>query len=322
MPDEDRHACQRVRGHRIDTEVERLVLDALTPDGITLALAAFDELNADAKLLERQWGLKRERAEYEMQRAHRQYDAVEPENRLVARSLETLWEDKMRAVERIEQAYERWRAEQDAAIGPSDRARIIALGRDLPTLWQHAAITERKEILRLVISDVVLDQRRAKGKLWFAILWQTGARTEHWLVRPTRCYDDHAHVDRVKERIAVLNAAGHIDREIADALNAEGLTNTAGRPFHTYSVNQLRKQWGFPTVKINGTGHNPLRWPDGSYSAQGVAEAVGVAVAVVRAWLRKGGLTGRRVGPAMPWQIDLAPEDIARLRAQQARNLV
>jgi len=322
MADEDREACQRVRGGRIDAEVEKLVLAALAPDSIALALAAFNELNADAKLLERQWALKRERARYEMERARRQYDAVEPENRLVARSLESLWEEKMRAVERIEQDYERWHTEQEAAITASDRAQIVALGQNLPKLWQHAAIAERKAILRLVISDVVLDQRRAKGKLWFAILWQTGARTEHWMVRTTRCYDDHAHAEQVKERIAALNAAGHVDREIADALNAEGLTNTWGRSFHPYSVNNLRKLWDVPTVKINGTGHNPARWPDGSYSARGVAETVGVAVPVVQSWLRKGKVKGRRVGPRMPWQIDLTPDEIDRLRSQQARNLI
>ena len=85
--------CQEVRALAVDAEVERLLLHALTPDGIALAVAALGELEAEAQGMERQWSLKRERARYDAERARRQFDAVEPENRLVARSLERAWED-------------------------------------------------------------------------------------------------------------------------------------------------------------------------------------------------------------------------------------
>ncbi|WP_256960025.1 hypothetical protein [Sphingobium sp. Z007] len=78
--------CQEVRAPRVEAEVERQFLAALTPDQLAIALAALDAIDADVHGLERQWTLKRERAEYECERARRQYDAVEPENRLVARS--------------------------------------------------------------------------------------------------------------------------------------------------------------------------------------------------------------------------------------------
>src|SRR6516165_4693520 len=85
--------CQEVRALGVDAAVERLLLEALTPDRLALAIAALGELENEARALERQWSLKRERARYEAERARRQYDAVEPENRLVARSLERVWED-------------------------------------------------------------------------------------------------------------------------------------------------------------------------------------------------------------------------------------
>lgn len=85
--------CQAVRALAVDGEVERLALAALAPDRIVVAIAALGELEAEARLLERQWSLKRERSRYEAERARRQYDAVEPENRLVARSLERAWEE-------------------------------------------------------------------------------------------------------------------------------------------------------------------------------------------------------------------------------------
>ena len=99
----DNRVAQEVRALLVDDEVERLILTALAPDQIALAVAAFGKIEEEARLLERQWSLKRERARYDAERARRQYDAVEPENRLVARSLEHVWEEKLRRVEQIEQ---------------------------------------------------------------------------------------------------------------------------------------------------------------------------------------------------------------------------
>src|ERR1700692_2541483 len=93
-------------------------------------------LEEDGRQLERQWTLRRERARYEAERARRQYDTVEPENRLVARSLERAWEDKLRAVEAIEQEYARWRSEEPAVIGEAERVALQRLGENLPKIWR------------------------------------------------------------------------------------------------------------------------------------------------------------------------------------------
>ena len=100
-----------------------LLLEALTPDRLALALAALGELENEVRALERQWSLKRERARYEAERARRQYDAVEPENRLVARSLERVWEDRLRQVEQIDAEYSSYKG----SLEPGDyivRARL------------------------------------------------------------------------------------------------------------------------------------------------------------------------------------------------------
>src|SRR5579871_6686202 len=86
--------CQEVRALAVDALVERVVLDALMPDQIEIALAAAGQLEQESRQLERQWALRVERARYEAERARRQHDTVEPENRLVARSLEKAWEEK------------------------------------------------------------------------------------------------------------------------------------------------------------------------------------------------------------------------------------
>jgi hypothetical protein len=100
---EGRPRCQEVRALAVDAEVERLILAALTPDRIALAIAATGEIEEETRAMERQWSLKRERARYDAERARRQYDAVEPENRLVARSLERVWEERLRRADKTEQ---------------------------------------------------------------------------------------------------------------------------------------------------------------------------------------------------------------------------
>lgn len=134
--------CQEVRALPVDARVESILLEALTPDRIAIAVAALGQMEEEARQLERQWALRRERARYEAERARRQYDAVEPENRLVARSLERGWEEKLRAAETIEQDYERWRSDEPLVLSEADRDGLLALGENLPGIW-HAHRSRR-----------------------------------------------------------------------------------------------------------------------------------------------------------------------------------
>ena len=312
--------CQEVRAFRVDAVVEDVLLGALAPDQIALAVAAVGQLEEQARVLERQWALKRERARYEAERARRQYDAVEPENRLVARSLERVWEEKLRGVEAVEQACEAWRREQGTPLDEASRADVLTLAQDLPRVWQTATAEERKRILRLVVREVALDQKREQGVVWLRISWQTGAASEHRLQRHVRCYEECSSKDLLERRVRELNAAGMMDGEIAATLNAEGIMSARGTPFLHGTVHLLRKRWGIRTVKINGDAANPPRWPDGSHSIQGAAAALGITAQTVFDWLRNGRLTGRQLAKGQPWQIFLSDDQISALRAQVRRT--
>src|SRR6516162_2076555 len=290
--------CQEVRALGVDVAIERLLLEALTPDRLALAIAALGELENEARALEHQWSLKRERARYEAERARRQYDAVEPENRLVARSLERVWEHKLRQVEQIEIEYESWRRQQPVSLAVADRAQI----------------------LRLVMKEVILDQRPASGQVWIRIVWQTGAVSEHQIRRNVNSYRNYADIATLQSRVCDLVAARKMDHEIATALNAEGRRSAHGRPFSGDEVHLLRKRWSLPTVKINGTEHNPLQWPDGTYSVQGAAAALSISLQTVFKWLQKGRLSGHQLAKGMPWQIALSSPQIAELRTQVRRT--
>jgi len=197
-----------------------------------------------------------------------------------------------------------------------------AIIEGLPRLW-HAPTTrpaDRKQIVRLVIKEVALDQKRRRGHVWIKVVWQTGAISEHWLQRCVQSYAQHADQDRLRQRIAELNGQQKMDGEIADILNKEALRTAHGPPFSGKMVHLLRKRWNIPTVKINGTTANPPKWPDGSYSVQGAAAAIGITPQTVFDWLQKGWLTGKQLSKGMPWQISLSPEQATKLRARVRRT--
>ena len=143
---------------------------------------------------------------------------------------------------------------------------------------------------------------------------------EHWLRRRVQSYAQYASATELERRIRELNATGMMDREIAAALNADGISTARNTPFVGENVHLCRKRWDIRTVKINGVDANPLRWPDGSYSVQGAAEALGVTPQTVFKWMRKGRLSGRQLTKGQPWQINLSDEQITILAAQVRRT--
>jgi DNA invertase Pin-like site-specific DNA recombinase len=308
--------CQEIRALPVDAEIERLLLEALEPDRIAMAIAALGQVEEEVRQFERQWSLKKERARYEAERARRQYDAVDPDNRLVARSLERQWEEKLREVEATEQAFQRWRSQQSLDLSEADREALLAMGEDLPKVW-HAPTTaaaDRKQMLRFLVRDVILDQKRERGQVLIKIAWATGAFSEHRLTRKVQSYDQYAGLENLERRVRQLNAEHKMDAEIAEFLNREGYISARGTPFRGDLVHLLRRRWAIPTVKINGAQPNPPRWADGSYSVQGMAVALGVTAQTVFKWLRRGRLKGRQLRKGMPWQIDVAENHIAELK--------
>jgi excisionase family DNA binding protein len=312
--------CQEVRGLGLDAEVERLVLEALAPDRIQLALATLEELEQEYATLRQQWELRLERARYEAKRARRQYNAVEPENRLVARTLEKQWEEKLRAVEHVEQEYQTWRRQHRLELTAADRQDILSLGQDLPKLWHATGTTpaDHKRIVRLIIKEVIVDQRRWHGQVWVQINWQTGAVTEHKYKRRVLSYDAHADLETLEQRLRELHAEQKMDQEIAAMLNEEGFRTTKGQAFNIKTVWLLRQRWSLPAVKPNGP--YPARWEDGTYSVEGAAAVLGVHTSTIYKWLRQGQLKGDQPGKGLPWKIPLTENEIAAWRERVARN--
>lgn len=233
-----------------------------------------------------------------------------------------MWEEKLRAVAAIEQDYERWQSNDPLVLTEPDRQALQKLGENLPGIWHCPSTTsaERKSILRLVVREVVLDQKRLQGQVWFKIVWQTGATSEHTLQRRVHTCNDYIDIDKLRERVTDLNATGKMDKEFASVLNAEGFIAAQNCAFKGDNVWLLRRRWGIPTVKINGASANPDRWPDGTWSVQGAAVALGATPQTIFKYLARGLIEGKQLTKGQPWQVTLSDNQIETLRARVQRN--
>jgi DNA invertase Pin-like site-specific DNA recombinase len=317
--------CWEGNASYIDERVVSVFLDAIAPPEIDLSLAVIRQVERQTADLDRQWRLRLERARYEAKRAERQYNAVEPENRVVARTLETRWNEKLQEVQQVEREYEDAKRAQRLDLSPEDRKAIIALARDLPRVW-HANTTtseERKQLLRMLIEDVVLKPvERPRRGTQIKILWKTGAITETFAIRPT-ARQAHTLPAAVIAKVQELTKAGRTDPQIAADLNKLGFRNIWGREFGRWSVIWLRQKEGIASGVVPG-GRDykvPLVDERGRYSVNGLVERYGVTHHIVREWIRDRLIccSDRRPGTRAPHWIELTPELDAQLLAVAAR---
>src|SRR3954467_13766780 len=227
--------CQSLRGDRIDEAVARAFLEAVRPAQLEVSMAAIDQISDQARRADRQRELMAERARYEAELARRRFQAVDPENRLVARSLERDWEARLAEVERLERESAARPALSARLVDPAERARVLALAQDLPALWQADTTTqvERKQLLGFLIKDVCLT--RAETTIGVAIRWRTEACTVLNTPPPRRSWDARRTDPAVLGRLRAL-AADISDGQIARIPNQEGLRSGTGRPFTTNIV--------------------------------------------------------------------------------------
>jgi hypothetical protein len=216
--------CHGLAARPIDDLVAAQVLRALEPAALEVSLSAIDDILAEHAQLDRHWQQRLERARYEAARAERQYHAVEPENRLVARTLEKRWEDSLREQRRVEEDYDRFVREQPPTLAAGDRDRIRELAENIPELWQatETSAADRKEIVRCLVERVVVDVPQASEHVGMTIHWQGGRMTHHEIVRPVKTYAQLQDHDRLMAHLREWHDEGDTASQIAAKLNAAG----------------------------------------------------------------------------------------------------
>jgi excisionase family DNA binding protein len=275
--------CRSVAAATVDAAVADTLLGALTAEQVALALSAADEVEGRHQRVSRAAELAAERARFEAGRAEHAFHQVEPENRLVARSLEARWEAKLAALTEAEKALQ---AAADALPPLPSRAELEKLASDLPGLW-HAGTTsakDRKRLLRTLIADVTMLPEPDHSKVRIGIRWHTGATDELTADRPIHPGTARRSPAAAVELVARLGPSTSND-ELVTRLNAAGHLTGHGRPFDIDAVQWIRHAYKIPVPDPYGTGE---------ISVAEAARRLGCSTGVIYHWIHTGQLTARR----------------------------
>jgi DNA invertase Pin-like site-specific DNA recombinase len=178
--------CQGLSAAGVDEAVSRVFLEVVSPAKIEIALHALEGLETDRAETRKQWDLQLQRADYEVELARRRYEAADPENRLVAAELETLWEAALRRRDQLARERKEMEVRQGQLMGESDREQIRALASDLGRVWtaETTSMEDRKTLIRTLIKRIHLDGLTEAGKIGIDVEWHTGAHTRLKVDRP------------------------------------------------------------------------------------------------------------------------------------------
>ncbi|HZE15068.1 MAG TPA: recombinase family protein [Mycobacterium sp.] len=297
--------CRSIAASTVDTAVAERLLAALNPTEIALALAAADEVADRRHRVNRAAELAVERARYDADRAERAFSQVEPENRLVARTLETRWETKLAALADAEHALE---VARDTVPPLPSRVELEQLAADLPALWQSATTNnkDRKRLLRTLVADITLLPETDPSMARIGIRWHTGGSDELRVARAvhpgTAKRSPSPAVDMVI-RLGPTTPTG----QLADLLNAAGLSTGTGSTFDVKAVQWIRHAYRIPA---------PNPFADGEISVADAAARLGCSIGVVYDWIKTGKLSARR-GPGnrlcIPWNDGVEAECHCRI---------
>jgi len=240
--------CQSMLGIEIDAAIGALLVDAVTPMALEMALAVQQEIRTRIEEADHLRHRQVERAQYEADRARHRYMQVDPANRLVADSLEADWNAALRALAKTQDEYEHPPASAERrGIDDEEKQRILALATDFPAVWRDLDTPQRdrKRMLSLLIEDVTLIKQH---KITAHVRFRGGASTTLTLARPLTAQQLRATHEDVRREIDVL-LDEYTDAQVAHILNERGLRTGAGVEFDSISVQWIRTSTKLKSLK-------------------------------------------------------------------------
>jgi len=298
----------RVGGVGIDAAVTTVFLAALAPAGLQACLDAAEQLETGVDAALGQWRREVERARYQAAKAERRYLAVDPDNRLVARGLESDWEHALHTLAEAEAELVRHEAQRPKTLTPQEKAAVLALGADVATVWDAPTTTDRdrKELLRTLLEEVIIRVDRETKRAELTLRWRGGALSELSVAlprqAPPKIRTDEDTLDLVR-RLAVH----HSDTAIAGILNRQGRTSARGQAFTASIVSSLRTHWKIACYQPDTAPSDVA-----PISIIQAARELGVVPSTVHRWINDGFIPAEQTTPGAPWRIRLTDELRAR----------
>jgi DNA invertase Pin-like site-specific DNA recombinase len=294
--------CNRASSKRVDALVEELFLTVVNAETLELSLCHDEKLSQENKSVDQGWRKKLQRIEYEADLARRRYEMVDPENRLVAQTLETEWNQRLEAVQKAKSAYEAQRPTAYELRSTLEQMKQVVA--DLREHWYAADITsqDKKELVRCLVERVFLENR---GKvIRTEVNWHGSTISE--LDVPKYLFS----APRIYHRVREL-ARTHTDAEIADMLNQEGTRTVKGKLWTPRRVMDFRLSNAIPS---GFTTNTELRIPDSGYiTSAEAAEQLDVHQTTIQKWYRLGILSGKHDGGQSPLWIRWTEDVVHRL---------
>ena len=305
--------CISIAGAGADRAVAAEVLRVLKPIGVDAAVKAVNALMQKTSAAQRQLELALQKATFDVAHARRQYDAVDPANRLVAGELERRWNAALEAKQKIENDIAALLAERPAPLGAEEQEALRRLGGDLQTAWAHPAATAsmKKRILRAAIHEIIV--RKENGGIGFVMHWQGGAHTALQLkVRITEA-GHYRWNDRV-DLVAQISELARIipDRQIARLLNRCGVVTGHG---NGWSESRVRSFRNHHEIEVFREGELAER---GEITLLEAAQRLDVAQMTVHRMVTLGRLQAKQVCRGAPWVLKAA--DVAEFAKNGGGN--
>lgn len=309
--------CSGLSAGCLDDAVAELALLALEPGSLDLSMRVAEDLERERNKADDLWKKQLERTRYEAERAERQYQAVEPENRLVARTLERNWDDKLRAQRALQEEYERQRALQPRHLTSEERQTICLLATNLPALWnaETTSFADRKAVLRLLIDKIVVTVDDASEWLDFVVHWAGGNESPKRIRRPVGKLVQLQEHKKLIEEIHDMRRAGYTAEQVAEKLNASGwLTPTRRNQFNGRLIRAMMTRHGsVPRGPKAPPTDDPNDWRLADLAAE-----LNMPLVTLYGWMRRGQLKARRVSGQ--WVVTADREERRRLRLRREQS--
>ena len=267
--------------------------------------------------MDRIWRQRLERADYDADRARRQYQLAEPENRLVVRQLEKDWEAALAERQRLGEEYDRFAAARPRTLTAAEREQIRALAADLPTVWDAPTTTDadRKQLIRHLVEQVRVTVLGTSEKVDVEITWAGGHRTAAQVTRPVACLTQLSYYPQLAARVRELAGSGHTTAQIADRLNAEGFRPPKRSPAFTPSRSATCcGPWASGAPASRPAATRPAL-AEHEWWLRDLAAHLGMPEITLDAWVRRGWATGYLHPQARLLVVRADPAEVERLRA-------
>jgi len=314
----ERH-CYGLSAKAIDDMAAQQTIHALQPAAVELSLQAEADIKQERQRLDKHWRQRQQRARYDAAQAEKRYHTVEPENRLVAATLEKRWEESLRQERELQEQYDRFLHSTPPRLSAAERERIEALSVDIPALWQAEETTnaDRKQIIRCMVERVTVYVRCDSEFASATMQWAGGVETKHEFIRPVAAYAQMRDFPQLMERVIQWRQSGETAAQIAQKLNDEGFypprrTGSFSRSI-IYGLLKRRNLMGDERAADQLLGDNEWWLTD-------LARELQMSHHKLRAWTNRGWLHGRRTPIQRRWVLWADADELSRLRTLLAQS--